>query len=572
MSDKKKSVLIAEDSSVIHDLVKLFLTRRGHTVTVTTDGSEALEMLLSGNFDIALIDYHLPTLDGVEVVRRFVDAAGGRKLPRFLAMTADTKGFLAAGVMIELFEQVLPKPFDIDKLIDIVEAEDAPETRTTTQVNTAPSRPGSTRPRPFAELGQHILYYPEDFDPASMKVTRMRLELEGAPDAVILMSRPDPAAASAMFDLPGIHLSPVLDTVEKLLDRADYGGVQDVLHGEKVMRAIEEFAGRRARVHPDFNTPADIDERIMARAYVAGGRIEARLSPALPSAVAYSLLADPRDMEEAVARLERQDLISSTFVDRLHVCPSCRSSRLLVSETCISCGSSQLTEESYIHHLKCAYQGPESDFYRGDDLYCPKCARELTSFGVDYDRPGVVLMCAACGTAMSDPGVSFRCLDCYRVTAGDKIETRDVYSYALTQRGRDTIESGRMGGTTFGRIFRFSELPIPIITQLSRFASTDGEKSPFALVVIRYPALRQLERDHGAGLVDRMRQNLKRRMIELLAPDTHASGGNADYLLLNSADVEDLRVRSDTILYQALNEVGLDLEPAKEILTARDIF
>ncbi|MBE2278336.1 MAG: response regulator [Rhodobacteraceae bacterium] len=572
MTDKGKSVLIAEDSSVISDIVKLFLTRQGHSVTIATDGPETLDKLLSGAFDVALIDYHLPGLDGVELVRRFVDAAVGKRIPRLLAMTADTKGFLAAGRTIELFEQVLPKPIDIDTLVSIIAADGAGPTDRVVSPGVRDASRDSGENRPFAELDRYILYFPNDFDAEGLRRTQMRLKLEGPPDAILLLRNPDPASSRAMFSLPTLHLSPVVDLTSGQFGRADLGGRNQDVHAERLTRIIDEFRNRRERIHPDFNEPADIDERILARAYASGGAIEPRFNPDDLKTVVYSLLADPDAVEQTAARLEKDGLVTATFFDRLQVCPGCRGSRLMVREICSACGSAHLHEESYVHHFKCAYQGPETDFRHGDDLLCPKCRRELTSFGVDYDRPGVVLVCKACGASMSDPGVSFRCLDCGQITTGETIHTRDILSYALSPRGRDVIETGRMGRSTFGRIFRFSELPIQIIAQLNRFASTHGEQAPFGLAVISYPNLRQMERDHGAGFVDRTRRNLLRRAVELVNPDIHASGSSSDYLLANEADAGDLRARAEAALKQAATESAVDLEPRCEILTARDIF
>ncbi len=572
MGENSKSVLIAEDSSVIYDIVKLFLTRQGHSVTIAKDGPETLDKLLSGSFDIALIDYHLPGVDGVELVRRFVDAAVGKKLPRLLAMTADTKGFLSAGRTIELFEQVLPKPIDIDALVAIVEADGPAPIKDVApiEVGTAPRR--ESQGKPFSELERYLLYFPEDFEAQALRKTQMRLKLEGPPDAILLMRSPDRMASRAMFDLPFMHLSPVVNLAKTQCGREDMGGRDEEVHTENLSRIIEEFRNRRERVHPDFNEPANIDERIMARIYVAGGAIEARFCPLSQGVAVYSLLADQSDLETAAKRLENEGYLTSTFFERLQTCPGCRSSRLLVSEVCVSCQSSHLREESYIHHFKCAYQGPEEDFRRGDDLVCPKCARELISFGLDYDRPGEALVCENCNASMSEPNISFRCLDCGQVTKGENVVTRDVHSYALTARGREMIEAGRVSSSTFGRVFRFSELPIHIIAQLNRFASAEGEQAPFGLAIISYPNLRQLEREHGAGLVNRTRRNLLRRLCELMAPDTHASGSNADYLLMDDADTKALRERVEQALKQAIPEIAFDLEPECEILTAKDIF
>ena len=135
-------------------------------------------------------------------------------------------------------------------------------------------------------------------------------------------------------------------------------------------------------------------------------------------------------------------LVKREFFERFHICPSCDSYRLHVREECSQCRSSNLSEEQYLHHFRCAFQGPEGDFRRGDELICPKCHHELTHFGFDYDRPGTMIMCGSCGHAASEPSVGFVCLDCGVHTDSDVATTRDVFSYQLTDQGISFAEKG----------------------------------------------------------------------------------------------------------------------------------
>src|ERR1700726_763228 len=80
------------------------LARRGHRVRVATNGLEALALAEEGDFDLLLLDIHMPGLDGFGVVgaiRERERAAGGH-LP-VIALTArsrkeDRERCLAAGM------------------------------------------------------------------------------------------------------------------------------------------------------------------------------------------------------------------------------------------------------------------------------------------------------------------------------------------------------------------------------------------------------------------------------------------------------------------------------------------
>jgi len=80
-----RKVLVAEDSPITHELLKLLLNQRGHHVDIATDGQQALEALKSHDYDVALLDFHLPKMDGLQVAAALKKSANGRKLPRLIA-------------------------------------------------------------------------------------------------------------------------------------------------------------------------------------------------------------------------------------------------------------------------------------------------------------------------------------------------------------------------------------------------------------------------------------------------------------------------------------------------------
>jgi DNA-binding response OmpR family regulator len=64
------NVLVIEDDNRIASLVDRALTEDGHHVSVSDNGREGADMLLSGKFDAALLDIFLPEMDGFEVLRK----------------------------------------------------------------------------------------------------------------------------------------------------------------------------------------------------------------------------------------------------------------------------------------------------------------------------------------------------------------------------------------------------------------------------------------------------------------------------------------------------------------------
>ncbi|MCT0226288.1 response regulator transcription factor [Synechococcus sp. CS-1328] len=63
-------ILLAEDDSRLADPLVAFLEHERHAVTWVSDGQAALDTLLECEVDLALLDWMLPGLDGLSIVRQ----------------------------------------------------------------------------------------------------------------------------------------------------------------------------------------------------------------------------------------------------------------------------------------------------------------------------------------------------------------------------------------------------------------------------------------------------------------------------------------------------------------------
>jgi signal transduction histidine kinase/ActR/RegA family two-component response regulator len=80
-------ILVAEDNPVHQRAASLLLTRLGHRVDVAPDGECAVDAMLGTDYDLVLMDLHMPRLDGVAATRRVrLHRPGDR--PWIVALTA----------------------------------------------------------------------------------------------------------------------------------------------------------------------------------------------------------------------------------------------------------------------------------------------------------------------------------------------------------------------------------------------------------------------------------------------------------------------------------------------------
>lgn len=104
-------ILVAEDDDVNALIVREVLESLGYTVSVATNGAEAVAMAMTGKFQLVLMDLQMPVMDGISAARRLRSVKRLASLP-ILAMTAhamqgDRERILEAGM-----DDHIPKPFD----------------------------------------------------------------------------------------------------------------------------------------------------------------------------------------------------------------------------------------------------------------------------------------------------------------------------------------------------------------------------------------------------------------------------------------------------------------------------
>ncbi len=106
-------ILIAEDEPFQREMLRDFLEGEGHRVTESEDGQSALRFLAKSSFDLVLLDFKMPGMDGLEVLRE------ARRLnPEIDAVILTAFGTIETAVeaMKAGARDYLTKPIDLEEL------------------------------------------------------------------------------------------------------------------------------------------------------------------------------------------------------------------------------------------------------------------------------------------------------------------------------------------------------------------------------------------------------------------------------------------------------------------------
>jgi len=110
-------LLVVDDDRANTELVSRILGDAGYTVESASDGPSALELVRQRPFSLAVLDYQMPEMDGVELYKNIVeiqpDVVG-------VFLTSYTSLDTVYPAIMSGIERILPKPVVRDELIALV--------------------------------------------------------------------------------------------------------------------------------------------------------------------------------------------------------------------------------------------------------------------------------------------------------------------------------------------------------------------------------------------------------------------------------------------------------------------
>ena len=108
-----KLCLVVDDSRVVRKVERRILEDLGFEVAEAADGVEALAWVRTAMPDVVLLDWHMPTMSGLEFLRRLRKEPGGAT-PRVVFCSVESDLDRIREALDEGADEYIMKPFDGD--------------------------------------------------------------------------------------------------------------------------------------------------------------------------------------------------------------------------------------------------------------------------------------------------------------------------------------------------------------------------------------------------------------------------------------------------------------------------
>jgi len=112
------TILVAEDNPPSAELLHDHLESLGYGVEIATNGSNAVEMAMTGQYQLLILDVHMPGLDGVQVLQRLRQEM--LQPPKVIVVTADRLATRRDELTQIGIDGYMTKPVDLRRLTEEV--------------------------------------------------------------------------------------------------------------------------------------------------------------------------------------------------------------------------------------------------------------------------------------------------------------------------------------------------------------------------------------------------------------------------------------------------------------------
>ena len=118
---ENKTILIAEDSSVILNLTKKILELQKYKILTAKNGGEVIKQVENNKIDAILMDLNIPVKNGMDCTRE-IRAHENKEIANIpiIAVTGNANNYSMEDFKEAGINDYLPKPLDFDALVSTV--------------------------------------------------------------------------------------------------------------------------------------------------------------------------------------------------------------------------------------------------------------------------------------------------------------------------------------------------------------------------------------------------------------------------------------------------------------------
>ena len=115
-----KKIIVAEDSSVIQNLTKKILSQLNYEITSVKNGQQVLDLMSKDDYDLILLDIHMPVMDGMECAKTIRSMDSEQKSIPIIAITGNANNYTEQDFEAVGINAFIPKPLNYDSLVEKV--------------------------------------------------------------------------------------------------------------------------------------------------------------------------------------------------------------------------------------------------------------------------------------------------------------------------------------------------------------------------------------------------------------------------------------------------------------------
>jgi two-component system, chemotaxis family, chemotaxis protein CheY len=113
-------IMAIDDAKTMRNMVQTILEHKDHTVITAEDGVDALKKLDKNKIDMAVVDFHMPNMNGTTLIRKLRRMPEYKNIP-ILMLTTESSQFRKDKAKELGANGWLSKPFDPETLTRAVD-------------------------------------------------------------------------------------------------------------------------------------------------------------------------------------------------------------------------------------------------------------------------------------------------------------------------------------------------------------------------------------------------------------------------------------------------------------------